>query len=392
MAEEEGAMTFRWPRPSITIILLCALALIGFLLWSIWAHLDQISRAQGQVIPSGRVQVIQTPDGGVIQRLLVREGDQVRKGQLLMELDRVKLAAGVDEARARVAALKSSMARIQAELFNRPLDFPPDVLAYPDFVANQRMLYAKRRQALSADLSTLGRQRSLARQETRMNMPLLAQGDVSRADIIRMQRNETEIQGQIDSRRNRYLEDLQTDYTKTEEELASATQLLTQRQDALNNATIRSPSDGIVTNVRMTTVGGVLRPGDEVMEVVPTAGPLIVEAKIAPREIAFIHVGQPASVKFDAYDSAIYGAAKGRVTYVSADTFVDKLPDGREQPFYRVRLTVDTSGMHPREAGQRIAIQPGMTAIAEIKTGRTTVFRYITKPILRTASDAMGER
>lgn len=385
-------MAFTWPRPTITIILLSSLALIGFFAWAIWAQLDQISRAQGQVIPSGRVQLIQTPDGGVIERLLVREGDRVTKGQLLMELDRVKLAAAVDESRARVAALKSAMVRIQAELFNKPLDFPADVLAYPDFVANQRMLYTKRRQALAADLSTLGQQRGLARQEIGMNMPLLAQGDVSRADIIRLQRGVTDIQGQIDSRRNKYLEDLQTEYTRTEEELASALQVLAQRSDMLGNAAIHSPSDGIVTNVRMTTVGGVLRAGDAVMEIVPTGDTLLVEAKIVPRDIAFIRVGQPASVKFDAYDSSIYGAAEGRVSYVSADTFVDKSADGREQPFYRVRLAVDTAKMRPREPGQRIAIQPGMTATAEIKTGTSTVFRYLTKPILRTASEAMGER
>jgi len=385
-------VTVTWPRPTIAIILLSSLALAGFIVWSIFAELDQVSRAQGRVIPSGRVQLIQTPDGGVIERLLVREGDRVAKGQLLMELDRVKLAAAVAESRGRVAALKSAMVRIQAELFNKPLDFPPDVAAYPDFVANQRMLYAKRRQALAADLSTLGRQRGLARQEIGMNMPLLAQGDVSRADIIRLQRNVTDIQGQIDSRRNKYLEDLQAEYTRTEEELASALQVLAQRNDMLGNAAIHSPSAGIVTNVRMTTVGGVLRPGDEVMEIVPTGDTLLVEAKIPPRDIAFIRVGQPASVKFDAYDSSVYGAADGRVSYVSADTILDRSADGREQPFYRVRLAVDTSKMRPHEPGQRIAIQPGMTATAEIKTGRTTVFRYLTKPILRTASEAMGER
>lgn len=379
-------------RASTWIIVLAALAVGGFILWSLWAELDQIARARGTVIPTGRVQVIQSADGGVITRIRVREGDAVRKGQLLVSLDKVKLGASVDEARARVAALKSAMARIQAELFGRPLAFPEDVQAYPEFVANQRQLYAQRRASLGADIAALQSQGRLIREELNLNMPLVRSGDVARSEIIRMQRNAADVDGQVASRRARYLQDLQAEYAKTQEDLVTAEQLLTQRADALGNADLLSPADGVVKNVRVTTVGGVLRPGDEMLTIVPTGDALIVEAKVAPADIAFVRVGQTASVKFDAYDSSVYGVGTGRVTFISPDTLVEERPGAPADTYYRVHLAVDTAAMRARRAGETIAIQPGMTAIVEIKTGESTVFRYLTKPITKTTAEALGER
>jgi adhesin transport system membrane fusion protein len=380
------------PSAASWIIILTAVTVIAFIIWSLWAELDQIARAKGVVIPSGRVQVIQSADGGVVKEIKVREGEVVKKGQLLASLDKIKLNAGAAEARARVAALKSAMVRIQAELFNKPLVFPPDVQAFPDFVANQRQLYAQRRGALSADIAALGAQGRLARQELNMNLPLVKSGDVARSEIIRMQRNAADIDGQIASRRARYLADLQTEYAQTEEQLVSAEQMLTQRADALGSSDLVAPADGIVKNIRVTTVGGVLRPGDEMMTIVPTADALIVEAKVSPSDIAFVRVGQTASVKFDAYDSSIYGAGEGRVTFISPDTLVEERPGAPGETYYRVHLAVDTRRMRPRDPGEAIAIQPGMTATVEIKTGRNTVFRYLTKPITKTTSESFGER
>lgn len=385
-------------RPTVWIILLCTLAVVGFLLWSIWAPLDQITRARGQVIPTGRVQIVQAATDGVITDIKARDGDHVEKGQLLVTLDKVKAGASVEEGRARVAALKATMARIEAELFNKPLTFPADVMAFPDLAANQRMLYARRRQSLAADLSSLGSQLSLARQELELNRPLVASGDIARSELLRLQRNVSDLSGQIATRRSRYLEELQADYAKTQEDLVTAEQALTQRADELANAEIRAPVAGVVNNLRFTTVGGVVRPGDEVLQIVPTGARLIVEVHVSPSDIAFVHVGQGASVKFDAYDSSIYGAASGQVIFVSADTsnVAVREPEGQapqqQASFYRVQLSVDTSPMHPKTPGEKIVIQPGMTATAEIKTGQTTVFRYLTKPILKTTSESMGER
>lgn len=374
------------------IILLSAVTVFAFIIWSLWAELDQITRARGVAIPSGRVQLVQSADGGVVKEIRVREGQAVKKGQLLVTLDKIKLGAGADEARARVAGLKSAMVRIQAELFNKPLAFPADVQAFPDFVANQRQLYAQRRASYAADINALEAQARLARQELGMNQPLVASGDVARSEIIRMQRNVADINGQIAMRRARYLADLQTEYAQTEEQLVSAQQMLTQRADALGSADLVAPADGVVKNIRVTTVGGVLQPGEEMLSIVPTADALIVEAKVSPADIAFVRVGQTASVKFDAYDSSIYGAAEGRVTFVSPDTLTEERPGAPAETFYRVRLAVDTRRMRPHEAGETITIQPGMTATVEIKTGRSTVFRYLTKPITKTTSESLGER
>lgn len=379
-------------RPALWVIVFASAAVVGFLLWSVWAELDQITRARGQVIPSGRVQSVQAAAEGVITQILVREGDRVEKGQLLVSLDQVKAGAAVEEGRARVAALKATMARIEAELFNRPLAFSADVEKFPELVANQRMLFARRRAALSADISALSSQLSLARQELDLNRPLVSTGDIARAEILRLQRNVSDLSGQISSRRSRYLEELQTEYARTQEELTTAQQALTQRANDLGNAELRAPATGLVSNLKISTVGGVVRPGDEVMQIVPAGARLIVEARVSPAEIAFIKRGQSASVKFDAYDSGVYGGAEGEVIFVSPDTTTAPREGGGQDSFYRVQLAVDTSTMRPKNPGERIVIQPGMTATAEIKTGSTTVFRYLTKPILKTTSESMTER
>jgi adhesin transport system membrane fusion protein len=365
--------------------------LIFLLSWSFVAELEQISRAQGQVIPTGRTQVLQSTDGGVISEILVKEGARVKRGQVLLRLDRVKIAAAVGETEAKVASLKSSMARINAELFNRPLVFPPDVQKFPDFVGNQTMLYQKRRQALQDQLSSLQSMLTLMQQELDMNMPLLKQGDVSRADVLRLQRGVSDIRAQIVNVRNKYLQDLQLEYTKTEEELVSAREILAQRQDALKDTEIKAPTDGIVKNVRLTTIGGVLRPGDEVASIVPTGDKLIVEAKMSPSDIAYVSPGQKAAVKFDAYDSSIFGSARGRVIYVSPDTLTEQGPQSN-LIYYRVHIAIDTSSMKQSANGKKVEIQPGMTATTEIETGKHTVFRYLTKPLSKTFSEALTER
>lgn len=376
--------------PSSAIIILTATALAGFLIWAGWAELDQVSHATGQVIPAGRVQVIQSTDGGVIGEILAKEGDRVKKGQILVRLDRVRTEAAVAEARAKVAALKATHARIEAELFDRPLKFPAETIGYPEFVANQRLLFSKRRAAYAQDITSLRRMLGLVRKELAMNQPLLEYGDVSRSEVMRLERSVADIEAQIVNRQNKYLQDLQTEYTKIEEDVVSAQQTLTQRQAALSDTELEAPSDGIVKNVRLTTIGGVLRPGDEVLQIVPTGDELIVEAKVSPSDIAYVRTGQPASIRFDAYDSAIYGMADGTVSYISPDTLAEQKATG-EQIFYRVHVRSDTSKMRPR-VNEPIVIQPGMTATVQIKTGRNTVLGYLTKPITKTLSNSFGER
>lgn len=377
---------------STWIIITSAVTVLSFVLWAGWAELDQIARATGQIIPIGKVQVMQSSDGGVIEEMRVREGDLVKKGQLLVLINRVKVESAVEEGRAKVAGLSSNMARIEAELYDRPLSFPNHVLAYPDFVMNQTALFYKRQQSITSEIESLQAVRNLMQQELELNLPMVASGDVARAEVIRMQRGIADVEGQIINKKSKYQQDLQTEFAKVEEDVVSAVQILAQRMDALSATELRSPTDGIVKNVRFTTVGAVLRAGDEVMQIVPSGERLIAEAQVSPRDIAFIRLGQSASVKFDTYDSGIYGSGEGVVSYVSPDTLTEQRPDGANNTYYRINLEVDIKKMRPKRRGEIITIQPGMTLVAEIKIGQNTVMSYLTKPILKTVSESMSER
>lgn len=375
------------------IILLTAAGLVVLTLWAGLAEIDQVSRASGQVIPQSGIQVIQSSDGGIIKTLNVVEGDVVRKDQVLVVLDTVKISAAVTDAKAKVAALQAQKSRIEAELFGRPLRFADELKDFPQFVENERQLYARRRAAQTQDIAALQRMLRLVRQELNMNKSLLEYGDVSRVEILRLERSAADLEAQIAGRQNKYLADLQTQYTQSDQDLEAAQQLLTQRTAALQESVLKAPVDGIVKNVRLKTIGAVLRPGDDILEIVPSQGQLIVEAKVAPRDIAYVRVGQSADVKFDAYDPSIYGSALGKVTYVSPDTIVERRDGGAPSDlvFYRVRISVDTTSLRPR-AGEKITIQPGMLTTTEIKTGRNTVLKFLFKPITKTLSDAFGER
>jgi len=367
-----------------------ALAIGGFLLWADWAELDQITRANGQVIASSRNQVIQVMEGGVLAALPVREGAEVKRGQLLARFDRTKAEAGYLESAAKAAALRASVARLNAEVFGGEPKFPAELTKYPEFRANQLALFNKRQGAVRDEVAALEKAKVLVEEELGMNLPLLKAGDVSRAEILKLQRQVVDIQGQITNRRNKYLQDSQTELGKAQEDLAGVLQIVIQRKEQLGFTEIRSPMDGIVRSVRLTTLGGVAKPGEEIMQIVPVDDDLIIEAKVKPADIAFIKPGLPATVKLDAYDYSIYGALEGIVSYISVDTLNEDVRNN-EQPYYRVQIKTSERKLLGRN-NERIEIQPGMTATVEIKTGKKTVLRYLTKPITKTLSESMGER
>lgn len=367
-----------------------ALGIAGFLIWANWAELDQITRANGQVIASSRNQVIQAPDGGVLAALPVREGAQVKRGELLARFDKTRTEAGYLESAAKAAALKATVARLNAEIFGGRPKFPPELAKYPEFRTTQLALFNKRQAALREEIGALEQSRALIKAELDMNLPLLKTGDVSRAEILKLQRQAADIQGQITNRRNKYLQDTQTDLAKAQEDLAGVLQILAQRKEQLDYTEIRAPMDGVVRNVRLTTLGGVAKPGEEIMQIVPLNDDMIIEAKVKPADIAFVRPGLPASVKLDAYDYTLYGTLDGEVIYISADTLNEEVR-GNDQPYYRVQIKTRTHNLVSRR-NQRIDIQPGMTATVEIKTGSNTVLRYLTKPITKTISESLGER
>lgn len=367
-----------------------AVAIIGFLAWANWAELDQITRASGQVIASSRNQVIQVPEGGVLSELPVKEGAAVKRGQLLARFDKTKAEAGFLESAAKAAALKATVARLNAEVFGGKPKFPPDLEGYPEFRENQLALFNKRQSAVNEEVSALEQSKALITEELNMNIPLVKTGDVSRSEILKLKRQVVDIQAQITNRKNKYLQDSQAELGKAQEDLAGVLQIVTQRNEQLGFTEVRSPMDGIVRSVRITTLGGVARPGDEIMQIVPADGDLIVEAKVTPADIAFIKPGLPATVKLDAYDYSIYGALKGEVSYISADT-LDENMRNNEQPYYRVQIKIREQNLVSKKQ-ERIEIQPGMTALVEIKTGQKSVLQYLTKPITKTLNQSMGER
>jgi adhesin transport system membrane fusion protein len=231
----------------------------------------------------------------------------------------------------------------------------------------------------------------LVKTELDINLPLLQGGDVSKAEVLKLQRQVAEIQGLITNRKNKYRQDSQTDLSKALEELAGIEQIMAQRKDQLKHTVVASPMDGVVRNIRITTRGGVARPGEEIMQIVPIEDDLLIEAKVKPADIAFVKPGLPTTIKLDAYDYTIYGSLQGTVSYISADTMSDESRAMNEPAYYRVQVKTKASDI-ARHAPKRIEILPGMTASVEIRTGSNTVWKYLTKPITKTMTESLGER
>lgn len=365
------------------------LAVAGFVAWSQWAVLDKVTRAGGQVIVSTRNQVVQAPDAGVLEEMLVREGDAVRRGQTLLRFEQTRARAAFQESAAKVAGLRAVVARLQAEVFETPPRFK-DLEEFPELRDNQLALMRRRQAAIREEVQALEQSQALVQSELDMNLPLVARGDVSRAEVLKLQRQVADLRGQITNRRNKYFQDAQTELAKAQEDLEAAQQVLTQRREQLGYTELQSPMDGVVRNVRLTTRGGVARAGDEILQIVPQDEDLIVESKVRPSDIAFIKPGLPATVKLDAYDYAIYGSLQGVVSYISADTLNEETREG-SQPFYRVQVKTTGRNLGSRNQ-QPIETQPGMTATVEIKTGSHTVWEYLTKPITKTLGESLQER
>ena len=371
------------------VIWIALLTIICLITWAAFAKIDQVTRATGTVIASARTQEIQAVDGGILTKLLVKEGDNVNKGQLLVVLEEARAQAAVDNSATKIAALKAKIARLESEIFDKPLVFPTEVKPYHEYIQNQTELYNRRKQAIQQDVASLQNMLKLAQQELTMNEPLLKYGDVSQADVIKLRRQVADIQAQINNKRNKYFEEAQAELTKAQEELQSEEEQLRDRSQVLQEKRLEAPTDGKVNDIKITTIGGVVKPGEIIMQLLPTSSDLIVEAKVRPADIAYVKEGQHASVKLDAYDYSIFGSMDGVVTYISPDTLMEQTPKG-EQPYYRVQVRIKSAEFQGR--AKDIVIRPGMTATVEIKALERTVLNYLTKPITKTLSEGLGER
>lgn len=378
----------------LSLVLWLMLLLVGALIaWAHYSTVDETARASATVIASSRVQVIQAVDGGVIEKLNVREGDRVSKGDVLAVFEETRTKASLEETDAKRTALRANMARLEAELASREPVFAPDLQRLPAVVRQQEALFRDRRSALTAELRSLGDVAKLARDELSITERLVATGDASQVELLRARRSATEAEGQLANRRNKFVQDASTELARVREEYEQVEQQVTQKRQQVTNSVIRSPMAGIVKNVRVTTLGGVLRAGEELLQVVPVEDQMILEAKVAPRDIAYIRLGLPATIKFDAYDYAIHGIVDGEVIYISADTIREESqrPDAPGATYYRVHVRTTAPGPVTR-IGRKIEVLPGMTATVDIRTGQRTLLMYLLKPITKTFSEAFRER
>lgn len=378
------------PQRSRATLLVFMVSLIALVYWASVGKIDQVTRAQGQVIAAERTQIIQSPDGGVLTVLHVKEGESVKAGQLLVTMQKQRAQAAVADSSAKVAALRITLARLQAEIFDKPLQFEPSLLSYTNYIQNQTELYNKRQRAFKDEVSALTKILALAEDELRINRQLEATGDVSRAELLRLERSSADIAAQLTGKRNKYFQDAQAEMTKTQEDLSTQIEQLNDRTSLLEHTELLAPVDGVVNNIKINTVGGVVRQGDTVMELLPGGNNLIVETKILPVDIGFVKLGQSASVKLDAYDYSIYGGMRGQVTYISPDVLTEETRQG-PMTYYRVRIMITGTEFKGDKASQ-IQVRPGLSASVEIKAMDRTVLSYLIKPLSKTLSMSMGEK
>ncbi len=386
-----------YPQPcrgAISMTVLLFVALTAFLLWAALFEIDQTVRAQGQIIPIARTQVIQSADGGVLEKLLVQEGQRVKAGQQLAVLERERSTAAYDESRAKEAALTAALIRAQAEASERTPDFGAKLQRFPEFIAVQQALYEQRKRGLQEELTTLKEALGMANEELRMNEGLLKTGDTSQLEVMRAKRQVGELEGKINALRNKYLQEARTEATKVSEDLASNRYKLDERQSILGKTVLTAPITGVVKYLKLTTIGGVLRAGDELMQISPTEGEMVFEVKINPADIGQLSTGLPVSIKLDAFDYSIYGSLEGTLTYLSSDTLAEQGANGQTSTYYRaqVRIDAERAKTHPNPKLANIALKPGMTATVDIRTGQRSVLKYLAKPVYKAFSGAFNER
>ncbi len=377
-------------RVSMTTLLLIGLS--AFVLWAALFKIDQTVRTQGQLIPIARTQVIQAADGGVLSRILVQEGQTVVAGQALAELERDRSNASYEESRAKNMALSAGLIRAQAEASERQPNFDAKFQEFPEFVAVQRALYNQRKRSLQEELATLKDALDMAQDELKMNDALLVTGDISRLDVMRAKRQVGELQGRINAVRNKYLQEARQEATKLAEDLSTSRYKLQEQQSILSHTVLSAPVAGVVKYLKVTTIGGVLRTGDELMQISPTDGDLVIEAKINPADIGQLKPGLPVAIKLDAFDYSVYGSLTGTLSYISSDTLTEQAANGQASTYYRAQVRLDPKSATTNPKLVDVALKPGMTATVDIQTNSRSVLEYLAKPVFKAFGGAMHER
>ncbi|MEG2560661.1 MAG: HlyD family efflux transporter periplasmic adaptor subunit, partial [Acinetobacter sp.] len=373
-----SALNFQPPLPSVSkFIWMICIGLLVLLAWAWFFELEEVSTGTGKVIPSSKEQSIQSLEGGILTKLYVSEGEIVKQGQVLAQLDPTRFASNVGESESLLIASKATAARLRAEVNATPLVFPEDVLKIPKLVSEETALYQSRRSNLNDSISGLSQALVLVEQELAMTEPLVAKGAASEVEVLRLKREANDLRNQMNDIRNQY-------YVKAREELAKANidietqaQVIKGKTDTLQRTVFKSPVRGIVKEIDVMTIGGVIPQNGKLMTIVPLDEQLLIEARISPRDIAFIRPDQDALVKVTAYDYSIYGGLHGKVTVISPDTLRDEVK--QDQFYYRAYIRTDSDKLINKQ-GKQFNITPGMVAVVDIKTGHKTVLDYLIKP------------
>jgi len=416
------------------VIRLTIWAIIAFfvflVVWAGFSQIDEVTRGDGKAIPSSKLQKIQNLEGGIVAELYVKEGQIVEAGAPLIRLDDTRFVSNAGETEALRLAMQLRVERLSAQVDDRPLNIPDEVLkAAPSQAANERSLYESRRQQLKDEVGGLQEQLvqrqqelreftskqgqyrsqlSLQRQEINMSEPLVAQGAVSPVEVLRLKRAEMETRGQldattlaipraesaikevqrkIDETRGKFRSEALTQLNEARTELNKAESTGRALEDRVSRTLVTSPVRGIVKQLLVNTVGGVIQPGSDMVEIVPLDDTLLVEAKIRPQDIAFLHPGQEAVVKFTAYDYTIYGGLKAKLERIGADTITD---EDKKTTYYMITLRTDRSHLGTDE--KPLLIIPGMVASVDIITGKKSILSYLLKPIIKARAEALHER
>lgn len=377
----------RLPRSTWVAWSLFALLAV-FVTWASMFHLDEVTTGTGKVIPSSHEQVIQSLEGGIIHKLLVREGDIVEQGQQLAQLDRTKTESTVLESESRLNAALATAARLNAEVNDSELVFPSELDDDVELVKQETALYQSRRDSLEKGLAGLRQGAALVQRELGLTRPLVNQGAASKVEVLRLERQKNELESKITEMQNQYYVRAREELAKANAEIEAQRSVMRGREDSLTRLTFNAPVRGIVKDIDVTTVGGVIPPNGKLMTLVPLDDQMLIEAKISPRDVAFIHPGQKALVKITAYDYSIYGGLEGEVTMISPDTIQDEVK--RDVYYYRVYIRTDSNHLTNKQ-GKDFPVFPGMIATVDIKTGSKKIIDYLLKP-LNKAKEALRER
>lgn len=403
-----AAVELRTPRTS-RLVLICTLALfVAGIIWAHFAVLDEVKRGNGRVISSRQTQVLQSLEGGLVLEILVREGDIVKQSQVLMRIDDTKFSADLGEVRERRASNAARVARLEAEVAGaeKPTFSDELVRSAPQLVETERNLFAARVKKVSQDIDVLAQQETrlagslkLLSREVEITRNLYAQRVVPEIEMLRLERQASEIRGQLAETQSRitniktaFRSQAEEDLAKSRGDLAVLEENIKSAQDRVRRADLKSPVNGIVNKLNVTTVGAVVQPGANLMDIVPLDDSLLVEGRIRPQDIAFIRAGQDAVVKITAYDSSVYGSLKGKVERISADTISDDKPERGEKAETFYRVMVRTEKNHLGTAENPLPIIPGMVTTVEILTGAKSVLDYIVKPARMLRDEALRER